>query len=153
MKNITIAGRCTKDAEVRRTQDGTEVAGFSVAVDDGFGQNKSTLFFDCSIWGKRADKLAPMLTKGKQVTVSGDLGTREYNGKTYLTIRVADVTLQGGKRDDQGPRDNYTGTAYNNSIGSNANAPDAHGGYGSGGNPNAGRDIDDEIPFAPVWQV
>ncbi len=141
MKSITIAGRCTKDAEVRRTQDGTEVAGFSVAVDDGFGQNKSTLFFDCSIWGKRADKLAPMLTKGKQVTVSGDLGQREYNGKTYLTIRVADVTLQGGgKRDDQGG-------GYDRGSSHDPSAPDAHGGYGAGGNPNAGREIDDAIPF------
>lgn len=96
MKNITIAGRCTKDAEVRNTQDGKQVAGFSVAVDDGYGQNKSTMFFDCSVWGVRAEKLAPMLTKGKQVTVSGDLGQREYNGKTYLTLRVADVSLQGG---------------------------------------------------------
>lgn len=104
MKNITIAGRCTKDAELRNTQDGKQVAGFSVAVDDGYGANKSTMFFDCSVWGARADKLAPMLTKGKQVTVSGDLGQREYNGKTYLTLRVADVTLQGGgqRSDDSG---------------------------------------------------
>ena len=140
MKNITIAGRCTKDAEVRRTQDGTEVAGFSVAVDDGFGQNKSTLFFDCSIWGKRADKLAPMLTKGKQVTVSGDLGQREYNGKTYLTIRVADVTLQGGgKRDDQGG--GYSGGQSQGD------------GYGAGGRPSGDPDNGDPIPFEMAWQV
>jgi len=139
MKNVTIAGRCTKDAEVRRTQDGTEIGGFSVAVDDGFGQNKSTLFFDCSIWGKRADKLAPMLTKGKQVTVSGDLGQREYNGKTYLTIRVADVTLQGGKRDDQGG--GYSGGQSQGD------------GYGAGGRPNGDPDLGDSIPFEMAWQV
>ena len=135
MLNITIAGRCTRDAEVRRTQDGTPVAGVSVAVDDGFGQNKSTMFFDCSIWGVRADKLAPMLTKGKQVTVSGDLGTREHNGKTYLTIRVADVTLQGGGRRDDAP-----------------GSYDPPGdGYGAGGRPS--RDLGDEIPFNMEWRL
>lgn len=126
MKNITIAGRCTKDAEVRNTQDGKQVAGFSVAVDDGWGANKSTMFFDCSVWGARADKLAPMLTKGKQVTVSGDLGQREHNGKTYLTLRVADVTLQGGgqQRDNDPARQ----------------AP-----------PSQGSPMDDAIPFAPQF--
>ena len=128
MKNITIAGRCTKDAELRNTQDGKQVAGFSVAVDDGYGQNKSTLFFDCSIWGVRAEKLAPMLTKGKQVTVSGDLGTREYNGKTYLTIRVADVTLQGG-----GNRDAGSGGGYSQEP--------------SGQRSPAHDDLDDDLPF------
>ena len=104
MKTITIAGRCTKDAEVRRTQAGNEVAGFSVAVDDGYGADKGTLYFDCSLWGVRAEKLAPRLTKGKQVTVSGDFGTREYEGKTKFTIRVSDVTLQGGGKRDDAPQ-------------------------------------------------
>lgn len=131
MKNITIAGRCTKDAEIRQTQDGKQVAGFSVAVDDGFGQNKSTLFFDCSLWGARADKLAPMLVKGKQVCVNGDLGTREYNGKTYLTVRASEVTLLGGgqRNDDTGHSDPAR------------QAPD---GYGA---QPGGKDIEDSIPF------
>jgi single-strand DNA-binding protein len=68
-------------------------------VDDRSQKEKSTLFFDCSLWGKRGDALAQYLTKGSSVTVSGDLGTREYEGKTYLTVRVSDVTLQGGKSD------------------------------------------------------
>lgn len=103
MKNLTIAGRLTRDAESRSTQSGDAVLSFSVAVDDGYGENKRALFFDCSMWGKRGAALAPMLTKGKQVTVSGDLSTREYEGKTYLTLRVADVTLQGGGRQDDRP--------------------------------------------------
>lgn len=139
MKNITIAGRCTKDAQLRRTNDGTEVAGFSVAVDDGYGQNKSALFFECSCWGKRGASLAPMLMKGKQVTVSGDLGTREYNDKTYLTIRVADVTLQGGGNRDSG------------AAGDNAGHSDTQSGYGAGGRP--GGDMEDEIPFNKCWEA
>lgn len=96
MKSLTIAGRLTKDA-VTREAGSDKVTGFSVAVDDRSNKEKSTLFFDCSMWGKRGETLAQYLTKGTSVTVAGDLGTREYEGKTYLTLRVNDVTLQGGK--------------------------------------------------------
>lgn len=96
MKSITIAGRLTKDATTREAGS-DKVTGFSVAVDDRSGKEKGTIFFDCSMWGKRGETLAQYLTKGSSVTVSGDLGTREYEGKTYLTVRVNDVTLQGGK--------------------------------------------------------
>lgn len=101
MKNITIAGNIGKDAELRTTQNGDKVAGFTVAVSDGFGNDKRTLWFDVSVWGKRAETLAPMLTKGGKVCVSGDLSTREHNGKTYLTVRAAEVTLMSGKQDGE----------------------------------------------------
>ena len=103
MKNITIAGRLTRDAENR--QAGSDnVTGFSVAVDDRQGREKSTLFFDCSIWGKRGESLSQYLLKGTSVSVSGDLSKREHDGKTYLTIRVSDVTLLGGGK-SEGDRD------------------------------------------------
>jgi len=55
------------------------------------------------MFGLRGEKVAQYLTKGGKVTVSGDLSTRDHEGKTYLTIRVAEVTLQGGEqRQDRG---------------------------------------------------
>lgn len=96
MKAICIAGRLGKDAELRRTQGGDPVLGFSVAVDDGYGDNKRTLWFRCSLWGKRAQALDGHLTKGSAVAVSGDLSTDEYEGKTSLTVRVSELTMQGG---------------------------------------------------------
>jgi len=109
MKNITIAGRITRDAENR--QAGSDnVTGFSVAVDDRQGKEKSTLFFDCSLWGKRGEALSQYLVKGASVTVSGDLSKREHDGKTYLTIRANDVTLQGGKsQSDREQVDSFRG--------------------------------------------
>jgi single-strand DNA-binding protein len=97
MKNIVIAGRTGKDAELRRLQDGTPVLSFSVAVDDGFGESKKTMWFDCSMFGNRGQALEKHLVKGTPVTVAGDFGKREHEGKTYLQVRVNDVTLQGGK--------------------------------------------------------
>jgi single-strand DNA-binding protein len=101
MKNIVVAGNIGKDAVVRTTQGGDRITGWSVAVEDGFGQNKRTLWFDCSWFGGRGEKLAQYLTKGSKITVSGDFSTREHEGKTYLQVRVNDVTLQGGGQDRQ----------------------------------------------------
>lgn len=101
MKNIVVAGNIGKNAVVRTTQGGDKITGWSVAVEDGFGQNKRTLWFDCSWFGGRGEKVAQYLTKGSKVTVSGDFSTREHEGKTYLQVRVNDVTLQGGKPEGQ----------------------------------------------------
>jgi single-strand DNA-binding protein len=103
MKNITIAGNIGKDAEVRTTQGGDIVTGWSVAVEDRAGREKTTVWFDVSMWGKRGETLAQYLTKGSRVAVSGDLGRREYEGKTYLTVRADQVTLLGSgeRREDR----------------------------------------------------
>ena len=103
MKNATIAGGIGKDAVLRTTQNGDNVTSFGVGVDDRRGGEKQTIWFDCSLFGKRAAALHPYLTKGTRVAVSGDLGTREHNGKTYLTIKADQVTLLGGgQRPDSG---------------------------------------------------
>lgn len=103
MKTITIAGNIGKDATTRTTQGGDSVTGWTVAVEDRQGKEKSTLWFDCSLWGKRGETLAQYLTKGSKVAVSGDLSTREHEGKTYLSIRADQVTLLGGgeKREER----------------------------------------------------
>lgn len=130
MKNITIAGGITRDAVTRTTQQGDKVTGFSVAVSEGFGDAKRTLYFDCSLWGARGEKLAGYLTKGSRVVVSGDLSTREHEGKTYLTVRAAEVTLMGGGQDRGEPRQERQ--------------------QPTGGAPAGG--YDDEIPFNMEWR-
>ena len=126
MKSITIGGGITRDAVTRTTQGGDKVTGFSVAVSEGFGDNKRTLYFDCSLWGVRGEKLAQYLTKGSRVAVSGDFSTREHEGKTYMTVRASEVTLMGGKAEGQSSPNDDAG-------GSSRRAPS--------------NDMDDEIPF------
>lgn len=89
-------GRLGKDAVVRETQSGN-VTGFSLAMDDGFGDRKTTLWFDCSGWGKRYEAAAPYLVKGAQVFVTGEQGEREHDGKVYKTLRLSALDLVGGK--------------------------------------------------------
>lgn len=99
MRSITIAGRLGRDAEPQQAGNST-VTSFSVAVDVREGQSKSTMWFDVGLWGKRGDALAPYLKKGTNVAVSGQLSTREHNGKTYLKVQADEVTLLGGQRSE-----------------------------------------------------
>ena len=98
MNVITIAGTIGKDAVLRHTEK-SQVVGFSLADSQGWGDNKSVIWYDCSKWGESAEKLAPYLVKGQSVTVTGPLGTREFEGKTYFTVRVNEIALQGGKQE------------------------------------------------------
>jgi single-strand DNA-binding protein len=95
--NFNDVGRIGKDAVTRFTQGGEPVTGWSLAIDSGYGDKKQTLWLDCSAWGKRWEGVTPYLVKGAQVSVQGELGTREHEGKTYLTLRIADLKLVGGK--------------------------------------------------------
>ena len=136
MKQITIAGNVGKTAEIRNAGE-KRVTGWSVAVDDGWGDNKRTIWFDCNWWGSRGEKVAPYIQKGGKITVTGELSTREHDGKTYLTVNVNDVTLQS-KSDGGSPQ----GGNYDNPQGGGYDS-----GYGAGGQPGSSRDLDGEIPF------
>lgn len=135
MKSISIAGNIGKNAETRSTQGGDKVTSWSVAVEERAGQEKRTLWFDCSLWGKRGEALAQYLTKGTKVAVSGEFTTREHDGKTYLSIRANEVSLLGGGEQRQ---ERQRGGYDQSPQGSAAGAK-------TGG---ASRDFDDEIPFA-----
>ncbi len=89
-------GRIGKDAVVR-SHNGDPVTGFSLAMDDGFGDKKVTHWFDCSGWGKRYESVAPYLLKGSQVFVVGEQGEREHEGKVYKTLRLQTLDLVGSK--------------------------------------------------------
>lgn len=126
MNKISATGRVVADAEVRYTPGGDAIASFRVASDVGYGERKSTNWFSCQIWGKRGEAIAQHLTKGQQVTVFGTLTLREWTNKDGVKavspdIRVDEIELQGGKREDAKP------TAKPNS-----------GGYGS---------MEDDVPF------
>ena len=99
MNILCLTGNLGRDAEVRLAGSST-VCGFSVAMTSGYGDKKQTVWISCSIWGKQAEgQLPSYLKKGQQVAVSGELSTREYEGKTYLELRVGTIDLIG-KRDD-----------------------------------------------------
>jgi len=107
MFQVTVAGRVGRTQDVKEVS-GSSVLNFSLATDVGFGERKQTVWFDCAIWGKRADSLAQYITKGTPVTVIGEGGERSYESdsgtKHVITIRVSDIALQGrGSEEPQQP--------------------------------------------------
>ena len=116
MNSITIAGQLGKDAEQRFLPNGDAVSSFSVA--DSQGKDKPTTWWNCSIFGKRAEVLTQYLTKGQAVTVVGNVSQREYtdkdgNKRVSMDVRVSDVALQGGKREqDAAPKPAPARTAH-----------------------------------------
>lgn len=109
MNSISAAGRIVADAEVKFTPGGDPLCSFRLASDVGFGERKTTNWFNCQIWGARGEKLAPHLLKGQQITVFGTLTMREWTNKDGAKqlspdIRVNDIALQGGKQEASAPR-------------------------------------------------
>ena len=102
MNSLTIAGQLGRDAEVRFLPNGDPVANFSVA--DSQGKDKDAIWWNCQLFGKRAESLAQYLTKGQAVTITGSVSQRKYTDKNGVEkistdVRVNDVALQGGKRE------------------------------------------------------
>lgn len=140
MNFITLTGNLGRDAENRVLQDGTSVLSFSVA-DSSPGNDKPAIWWECGLFGKRADTLAQYMRKGTKVTVVGQVTEREYQAKDgtkkkAFSVRVTDVALQGGKRDDDGG-----GTSY---------APQSQPSVRPAPTPRATQaaaDLDEDIPF------
>ena len=112
MNNWNFVGNLGSDCETRFTPKGDAVTSFNVAVKSGYGEKALTTWVNCNLWGKQAESLAPYLTKGQKVAVSGEAGLREYTTKDGTTgksleVRVNSVTLVGGKsevKEDEKPK-------------------------------------------------
>jgi single-strand DNA-binding protein len=102
MQQLMIAGTVGRDAVLRRTNGGDAVLGFSLAVDNGKdkdGNKRPATWFDCSVWGKRAEALERHITKGLKLALSGRPSARAHEGKAYLGISVDQLTFMGGGQD------------------------------------------------------
>ena len=97
MNKVVLVGRLTKDPELKFAQGtGTAVATFTVAVNRRFkreGQPDAD-FIPIVVFGKTAEATATYMRKGKLLSVSGSIQTRNYEGKDgnrrYVTEVIAD---------------------------------------------------------------
>lgn len=69
MNKCIFTGRTTAEPETRYSQDGKPITRFSIAVDDGFGQNKTTSFFDLTAFGNTAESIQKYVGKGTKIAV------------------------------------------------------------------------------------
>lgn len=96
INKVVISGNTTRDAELRETAGGLSILGFGVAVNDRH-RNQSTgewedytNYVDCVMFGKRAEGIAPYLSKGTKVCIEGKLRWSQWerDGQKRSKIEV-----------------------------------------------------------------
>ena len=161
LNKIFLMGRLTRDPELRRTQTGTPVASFSLAVDRDFTDKatgeRSTDFIDVVAWRQTAEFVSRYFTKGRMAVVEGRLQIRDWTdkegGKRRSAEVIADQVYFGdSKRDSDGGGYSNAGYASGGGYSGGYAAPSAPApsGYGapSGGDQFAELSDDDgELPF------
>jgi single-strand DNA-binding protein len=81
---IIIVGNLGRDPEMRFIPSGQAVTSFSVAVTDGFGDRKKTIWFRVSAWDKQAETCNNFLKKGSKVLVEGRINADDSgNPRTW----------------------------------------------------------------------
>jgi single-strand DNA-binding protein len=110
MNQVNVIGRLGADIELRYTPSGKAVCELNLAVDDGWGENKKTVWLGVTVWGATAELAAKALTKGHRVGITGRLSQEEWEdkntGKKQRKTKVTcqDMHLLEPKRDGQAPQ-------------------------------------------------
>lgn len=96
INRVLISGNLTRNAELRQNASGLPVLGLGVAVNDRRRNQASgawedyTNFIDCTMFGTRAEGIAPYLTKGTKVAIEGKLRWSQWerDGQKRSKIEV-----------------------------------------------------------------
>ena len=154
LNKIFLMGRLTRDPELRRTQTGTPVASFSLAVDRDFKDKstgeRTTDFIDVVAWRQTAEFVSRYFTKGRMAVVEGRLQIRDWTDKEGGKRRTAEVVADNiyfgdSKRDGDGG--GYS-TGFNQGGYSAPAAPSGYGAPPADGDQFAELSDDDgELPF------
>ena len=94
LNKVIIMGRLVKDPELRRTQSGTAVTSFRIAVDRDFKSqdgSKQADFFDVVAWRNTAEFVSKYFTKGRMAVVEGRLQIRDWTDRDGGKRRSAEV--------------------------------------------------------------
>lgn len=97
LNRVVLVGRLTKDPEFRTTQNGVNVATFTLAVNRNFknknGEQQAD-FINVVVFRQQAENVNNYLSKGNLAGVDGRIQSRSYENKegqrVYVTEVVAD---------------------------------------------------------------
>lgn len=95
----------TRDPELKTTQNGVSFATFGLAVDNGFGENKRTNFFEVIAWRKTGELAAAYLHKGALIGLRGRLEQQRWqdesgNNRSAVRVVADDFTFGEKKKED-----------------------------------------------------
>lgn len=112
LNKVIIMGWLTRDPELRRTQGGTAVTSFTMAVDRDFKSQsgeKETDFIDVVAWRNTGEFAAKYLAKGRMAAVEGRIQVRDWqdkdgNRRKAVEVVADNVYFADSKRDSK-PQD------------------------------------------------
>ena len=127
LNKAILMGRLTADPELRKTQNGTSVTTFTLAVNRSYtrsGEQPQTDFIDIVAWRNTAEFVSRYFTKGQLVAVEGQIQTRTWedkNGQKRKSVEVVanEVFFAEPKRDGQSRREAPAGFEPMNGMGGN----------------------------------
>lgn len=97
MNTVVIIGRLAGNPDLKKTQSGTSVTSFSLAVQrsrkDPNGEY-STDWIDVVAWGKTAEFICNYFSKGQMMAVSGSIQTRSWEDKSGNRRKSVEVVAQ-----------------------------------------------------------
>ena len=93
MNRVILSGNLTKDADLRYTTNEKAYSKFCIANNEGYGENKKTNFFNCTLWGKSAENLNRFLTKGQKVLITGKVEINDYKDKEGIERKIIDINV------------------------------------------------------------
>ena len=96
INRVVLIGRLVRDPELRKTQNGTSVCSFTVAVNRRQNQDgtQEADFIQCVAWNKLADNIQLYQRKGNQIGVEGRISTRSYDNQQGQRVYVTEVVAE-----------------------------------------------------------
>ena len=94
INHIVLSGRLTKEPEFRTLPNGTNVTTFNLAVQRNFKNQNNEYdadFFNCVVFGNKAQNFAQYVAKGNIVNVAGRLQSRSYENQNGQRVFVTEV--------------------------------------------------------------
>lgn len=107
MNNLTVNGNLVKDMEVKPYGKGNILASFTVANNERVGQEETTSFINCVMFGeKRIEALQKYLVKGCKVLITGRLQVENYkdedgNYKNFTSVVVNNLEIEKFVNDEE----------------------------------------------------
>lgn len=96
INRVVLIGRLTRDPELRKTQNGTSVCSFTLAVNRRQNQDgtQDADFINCVAWNKLADNIQLYQKKGNQLGIEGRINTRSYDNQQGQKVYVTEVVAE-----------------------------------------------------------
>ena len=125
INHVVLVGRITRDPELRKTNTGTSVISFTLAVNRRFAKDgeQQADFINCQAWRQSADFMANYVKQGALLGVEGRIQTRNYKDQSDRTVYVTEVVcdsvqILAQKRAGEAPNDygqaNHSQSEYTN---------------------------------------